>query len=87
MYTVPFFWPRFNHSTTHTSFIVGGIISRGQHISRSDVKRALPFSVLALRTVTETLGSSREKAAGEKTGETTHKRSLRAEYAGSAVWQ
>ncbi len=65
-YTVPFFWPRFNQSTTHTSSAVGGIISRGQHTSRSNVKRALRFSVLALRTVTETLGSSREKAAGEK---------------------
>jgi hypothetical protein len=43
-----------------------GIISRGQHISRSNVKRALRFSVLAFRTVKETLGSSREKAAGEK---------------------
>ncbi len=62
----PFFWPRFNQSTTHTSSVVGGIISRGQHVSRSNVKRALRFSVLALRTVTETLGSSREKAAGEK---------------------
>jgi hypothetical protein len=65
-YTVPFFWPRFDQSQIHTSSLVGGIISRGEHISRSNVKRAVRFSVLAFRTVTETLGSSREKAAGEK---------------------
>jgi hypothetical protein len=62
----PFFGPRFNQSKTHTSSVVGRIISRGQYISRCNVKRGFRFSVLAFRTVKETLGSSREKAAGEK---------------------
>jgi hypothetical protein len=67
-YTVPFFLASLQ-PINNTHVIRGWrIISRGQHISRSTVKRVLRFSVLAFRTLTETLGRSREKAAGEKLG-------------------